>query len=206
MVGRPPVGAAPALLSPGPSGGLVATGRRVSPMPQIIIFILFIAVVYMLLLRPQKQRVRRQQELITAIDVGDQVVTAGGLIGRVAGLTDERLLLEVADGTQIELLRLAISRKLEDTGSPFFGPAAEELEEVEDAGELEAVDEPMARSEAPVLDQGDLPVPPPEPEEAVVVPPPPSPEPEEAVVVPPPPSPEPTAPASTAPAPGQDQH
>jgi preprotein translocase subunit YajC len=84
-------------------------------MPSILVFVLFFAGVYFLLLRPQQQRVRRQRALITAIGVGDRVVTAGGLIGRVVDLSDDRLQLEIADGVVVELLRLAISRRLDDS-------------------------------------------------------------------------------------------
>jgi hypothetical protein len=55
------------------------------------------------------------------------VVTAGGLIGRVVDVNDERLLLEVADGVVVELLRLAISRRLDDSeaiSDSVFGSSA----------------------------------------------------------------------------------
>lgn len=91
-------------------------------MPQLLVFVLFFAGVYFLLLRPQQQRVRRQRELITAISVGDRVVTAGGLIGRVVDETDDRLWVEISDGVVAEFLRMAISRRLDDS-EPGFGGA-----------------------------------------------------------------------------------
>ncbi len=114
----------------------------------ILIIPIFLILMYVALLRPQQQRVRRQQQLVTSIDIGDEVVTAGGLIGRVVGLTDDRLQLEVADGVVIELLRLAVSRRLE--------PAEEVHEELEtDSGEMDAApDEHLHRDEtAPTADQ-----------------------------------------------------
>ncbi len=84
----------------------------------------FVAGVYFLLLRPQQQRVRRQRELITAIGVGDRVVTAGGLIGRVVDLTDDRMQLEIADGVVVEVLRLAdqpATRRVGGADSGFAG-------------------------------------------------------------------------------------
>jgi preprotein translocase subunit YajC len=115
-------------------------------MPSILVFVLFFAGVYFLLLRPQQQRVRRQRELITAIGVGDRVVTAGGLIGRVVDVNDERLLLEVADGVVVELLRLAISRRLDDSeaiSDSVFGSSAtsDTLEEAYAADDYVADDE-----------------------------------------------------------------
>ncbi|MDQ6948029.1 MAG: preprotein translocase subunit YajC, partial [Actinomycetota bacterium] len=77
-------------------------------MQSLPLFILFFVGVYFLLLRPQQQRVRRQRELMNAIGVGDRVVTAGGLIGRVIDVSDDRLLLEISDAVVVELLRLAV--------------------------------------------------------------------------------------------------
>lgn len=93
-----------------------------------IIFPILLALMYVVLLRPQQRRVRQQQQLITSIDVGDEIVTGGGLIGRVVGLTDDRLQLEVADDVVVDILRLAISRRLE----PSFD------DESEDDGEMGA--------------------------------------------------------------------
>jgi preprotein translocase subunit YajC len=121
-----------------------------------ILFLPFIVILYFLFWRPQQQRVRRQQELIRAIDVGDRVVTAGGLIGRVVEVNDDRMRLEVADGVVVELLRLAVSRRL-DEAEPGFDDAAadDELEEdyeeeypEEESGDDEAVAQAGALTEA----------------------------------------------------------
>jgi preprotein translocase subunit YajC len=111
---------------------------------QILIPILFLAGVYFLLLRPQQQRVRRQKDLITAIGVGDRVVTAGGLIGRVVDMSDDRLLLEVADGVVLELLRLAVSRRLDETESSFEAMGSSLDDESEDEYGLEEPEEDEA--------------------------------------------------------------
>ncbi|MDQ1427692.1 MAG: preprotein translocase subunit YajC [Acidimicrobiaceae bacterium] len=103
-------------------------------MPQLLVFVLFFAGVYFLLLRPQQQRVRRQRQLITAISVGDRVVTAGGLIGRVVDESDDRLWVEISDGVIAEFLRMAISRRLDDS-EPGFGGISDGGGE-EDSGEF----------------------------------------------------------------------
>ncbi len=85
------------------------------------VFIPLILIVgYFFLIRPQQQRVRRQQQLLSSIQVGDQVVTAGGIVARVSSLDDERASLEVAPGTNVVFLRQAIARRL-DEGSPTPG-------------------------------------------------------------------------------------
>ena len=82
-------------------------------MSAALLIPLIFVVMYLVLLRPQQQRVRRQRALVMSIDVGDEVVTAGGMIGRVVELSDDRAWIEVADDVVIEILRIAINRKTE---------------------------------------------------------------------------------------------
>jgi preprotein translocase subunit YajC len=96
----------------------------------LLLIPLILVVMYLLLLRPQQQRVRRQRELVMSIDVGDEIVTAGGMIGRVVELSDDRAWIEVADDVVIEILRVAISRK---TDSPRLTDDGAEDDGEEDA-------------------------------------------------------------------------
>ena len=87
----------------------------------LIIFPLLMVGMYLLLVRPQQKRLKAQRELIASVAVGDEVVTAGGIIGPVRVLTDDRIFLEVADGVELRVLRGAISRTIEPattTGRP----------------------------------------------------------------------------------------
>jgi preprotein translocase subunit YajC len=83
-------------------------------MPQIVFAVVTFALMWFLLIRPQQQRVRAQQQVVASLKVGDEVVTAGGMFGRVAGLDDTTdppsVLLEVADGVVIRLATAAIAR------------------------------------------------------------------------------------------------
>jgi preprotein translocase subunit YajC len=78
----------------------------------LIFPLLLVGAVYFLMLRPQQQRVARQRQLVSSIEPGDEVVTAGGIIGVVRRLDDERLWLEVAPGMEITLLRGAVAQKV----------------------------------------------------------------------------------------------
>ena len=69
-----------------------------------------------LLIRPQQQRARKQRELVASLEVGDRVVTAGGLVARIVGLTEEQASLEAAPGVTLTFLRAAINRKLDEDG------------------------------------------------------------------------------------------
>jgi len=74
----------------------------------VIMLVLMVAVFYFLLIRPQQKRAKQHKELIDSLKIGDQVVTAGGIHGRVAGIQDEILSLEVATGVRIKVNRSAI--------------------------------------------------------------------------------------------------
>jgi preprotein translocase subunit YajC len=90
-------------------------------MPQIIFSVLLLAAFYFLLIRPQQQRVRRQQALVSSIAVGDEVATAGGIIGVVTELGDERVTLRVAPSVEITLFRFAIARRITPSDEPSIG-------------------------------------------------------------------------------------
>ncbi len=77
----------------------------------IVPLILIVVVFYFLLIRPNQKRQQQHKALLSEIEPGDEVVTIGGIFGDVVDIDDDRVLLEVYDGAQIEFLRTAISRK-----------------------------------------------------------------------------------------------
>lgn len=85
--------------------------------------ILMLGAMWFFLLRPQQQRVKRHRALLTTLAVGDEVVTAGGVLGRVVGLTEDRVELEVGPGTTLAVVRPAITQKVAPQGEDAPGPA-----------------------------------------------------------------------------------
>jgi preprotein translocase subunit YajC len=83
-------------------------------MPQIVFAVVTFALMWLLLIRPQQQRVRAQQQVVASLKVGDEVVTAGGVFGRIVGLAETTdppsVQLEVADGVVIRLATAAVAR------------------------------------------------------------------------------------------------
>lgn len=73
--------------------------------PFVILFIVF----YFLLIRPQQKKVKEHKAMIDKLAKGDEVVTNGGIIGRVSNLDEETLALEVAEGVVIRLQRSAVA-------------------------------------------------------------------------------------------------
>ena len=102
-----------------------------------------VGAMYFLLVRPQQQRVARQRALVQAIEVGDEVVTAGGIVGRVTRLDDERAWIDVAPGVELTLLRGAIAQRL-------IEPAGDDdLDDLDDTAHVEHHDELPEHTDRP---------------------------------------------------------
>lgn len=102
------------LLMAPPAGGAAPTGGA-NGLVTFLPFVLMIVVVYFLMLRPQMKKQKETTKMLTSLEKGDKVVTNGGIIGTIAGFTDnpEILTLRVAEGTKIEILKSAITAKLD---------------------------------------------------------------------------------------------
>jgi len=79
-------------------------------VPQILPLLL-LPLCWLLLIRPQRQRVARQHEMLTSLRPGDEVVTAGGLLGRVVQVGADRISLEVGPGLVIEVVPPAVTSR-----------------------------------------------------------------------------------------------
>lgn len=74
--------------------------------------LLLIVVFYFLLIRPQSKRAKQHRELIDALSVGDEVVTTGGVVGRIARLRDNFVVIEIAKGVEMTMQKGAIASVL----------------------------------------------------------------------------------------------
>ncbi len=91
-----------------PVPGADGAGGLMSFLPLIAIFVIF----YFLLIRPQTKRAKEHQAMIAALAKGDEVVTAGGLVGRIAQISDQYLTVEIADGIEARFERTAVQKVL----------------------------------------------------------------------------------------------
>ena len=82
---------------------------------QFIPLILIFAIMYFLMIRPQQKRVKQHREMVAALKKGDQVVTQGGIIGKVASVRDEELEVEIATGVRVRVVRGTVSQVLNKT-------------------------------------------------------------------------------------------
>lgn len=89
----------------GPIEVLGLSSNLTSFLPIILMF----AVMYFLMIRPQMKRQKEQKAMIAAIAKGDEVITSGGILGRVAKVTEAYVTLEIASGTEITIQKAAIT-------------------------------------------------------------------------------------------------
>lgn len=76
----------------------------------LVPLVLLFAIFYFLLIRPQQQRVKSHRQMVEAVRRGDTVVTAGGLIGKVAKVKDDgELMVEIADNVQVRVLKSTLT-------------------------------------------------------------------------------------------------
>jgi preprotein translocase subunit YajC len=93
---------------PAPAAGPQQGAGLMSFLPLIVIFVIF----YFLLIRPQSKRAKEHRAMIAALAKGDEVVTNGGLLGRVTELSDTYVTLEIADGVAVKVQRPAVTQVL----------------------------------------------------------------------------------------------
>lgn len=89
-----------ALAADAPAAGAAASG---GPMMQFVPLIIMFAIFYFLLIRPQQKKAKEHRALLDALKIGDQVVTAGGMHGKVTKLDDQVATLEIAPGVNVKI-------------------------------------------------------------------------------------------------------
>ena len=97
---------------------------------EAVLFLLPLALLWVLMIRPQQQRVRQAREMTASLEEGDEVVTAGGIYGTITEADADILSVEVAPGVVLRVLRGAIAQRV--------GPPREDDEDEEEAGTVES--------------------------------------------------------------------
>ena len=83
-------------------------------LPWLLIFLNF----YMLMIRPQQKRMKEHQASIAAIKKGDEIITGGGIRGRVTKVNDEEVEVEIASGVRIRVVKGTVSQVLSPKAKP----------------------------------------------------------------------------------------
>lgn len=91
-----------------PMDSLGLGGNLTSFLPLVLMFV----VMYFLMIRPQQKKAKEQKSMMDALAKGDEVLTAGGMLGKVSKVSDIYVTLEVATGTEIVIQKSAITMLL----------------------------------------------------------------------------------------------
>ncbi|MEX8517752.1 MAG: preprotein translocase subunit YajC [Leptothrix sp. (in: b-proteobacteria)] len=91
-----------------PAAGAAGGSQLMSFLPLVLMFV----VLYFIMIRPQMKRQKEQKAMIDALAKGDEVVTSGGLLGKVTKLGDTYLSIEIANGVEVQCQRPAVVQVL----------------------------------------------------------------------------------------------
>ena len=91
-----------------------AGGFTTSIWPMIIFIVLLFAMMYFLMIRPQRRRQREQQDLLEQLHRGDKVVTAGGIHGEVESVSDDSIVLKVESGATMRVAKGSVITKQQE--------------------------------------------------------------------------------------------
>ena len=86
-----------------PAGGMMSTG---------VFMVAMIALMYLMVIRPQSKKQKEHRDLLAKLTVGNEVVTAGGLLGKITEAGDTYVTLEVAKGVQVKVQRYQVTQLL----------------------------------------------------------------------------------------------
>jgi preprotein translocase subunit YajC len=83
-------------------------------IPIILMFVIF----YFLLIRPQQKRQKDHRSMVSSLKKGDRIITSGGLHGRITGIDDATLTVEIADKVRVKVARANVSAMVQTASQP----------------------------------------------------------------------------------------
>ena len=91
----------------------MAEGMSASQGPGLIIMVaIFFAIMYFMIIRPQQKRQKEHKKLVGSLSKGDEVVTSGGMLGKILKVGDNSIKVEIAEGVAVKLQKNSISSVL----------------------------------------------------------------------------------------------
>jgi len=94
--------------SAAPAAGANAGNLFQAMLPFVVLFVIF----YFLLIRPQQKRAKEHRKMVEALSKGDEIVTNGGLLGKVTAVSEQYITVELAEGVQVKLQRQSVTSVL----------------------------------------------------------------------------------------------
>ena len=103
-------GTAPAVPAGTPAAGAAGAPGQPGFMATLFPFALMFVVIYFLVIRPQQKRAREQQQMLGGLKHGDEILTSSGILGKVTGIADKVVTVEVADNVRVKMLKSQVSQ------------------------------------------------------------------------------------------------
>jgi len=97
---------APQIFAEAPAG---ENAMGSSAMAQGLLLLAFAVIFYFLILRPQSKRAKEHQQLLTSLQKGDEVITNGGILGKITRITDHFFMIMISEGVEVPVQRQAIA-------------------------------------------------------------------------------------------------
>ena len=85
-----------------------SSGFSLDSIGSYLPFLLLFVLLYFLMIRPQQKKQKEQRAMLSALAVGDEVLTAGGIVGKITKVTDNFITLEISEGTEIIIQKTSI--------------------------------------------------------------------------------------------------
>lgn len=106
-----------------------APGGGSNPLVNLGFIALLVGIMYFVMIRPQQKQMKAHRELLTGLKKGDEVVTQGGVIGKIHLVADQTVTLEVASGVRIRVLKRSVLSVIGDEQAQALAKAEEKKEE-----------------------------------------------------------------------------
>lgn len=106
------------LFSISTAAGAAGPGGASSFLVGILPWLLILVIFWVLLIRPQQKRAKEHQAMIAAVKKGDEVITGGGLRGRVTKVADTEVEVEIAQGVRVRAVKSTLNQVLQPAGKP----------------------------------------------------------------------------------------
>ncbi len=97
------------VLAPAMALAQTATPQQPGMLEALFPFVIMFVILYFVLLRPQMRKQKEHQSFVTALKRGDEIITQTGILGRIEGLTDQFVTLEIAEGVRIKMLKTQVA-------------------------------------------------------------------------------------------------
>jgi preprotein translocase subunit YajC len=94
--------------------GVAATNSQQGWVTVAIYFGVFLVIFYIFIIMPRKKQEKKHDSVLESLKRGDKIVTIGGIRGEISKVKEDSIMVKVADNTEIEFVKKAISHKIED--------------------------------------------------------------------------------------------